>query len=94
MKAVVIGGVAAGMSAASKLRRVQTARGSLALMAEKSREILQELTAGEAAAENPFLAARPEVKQSCYVLFVGNRGLCGVYNSALLHFLELSLIHI
>jgi len=76
------------MVAASKLRRVQTARGSLALMAEKSREILQELTAGEAAAENPFLAARPEVKQSCYVLFVGNRGLCGVYNSALLHFLE------
>lgn len=46
------------MVAASKLRRVQTARGSLALMAEKSREILQELTAGEAAAENPFLAAR------------------------------------
>ncbi len=38
--------------------------------------------------DNPFLKPREEIKRRCYVLFVGNRGLCGVYNSSLLHYAE------
>ena len=37
---------------------------------------------------NPFLTPRAEVKRVCYVLVVGNRGLCGTYNHALLRYLE------
>lgn len=74
--------------AASKLRRVQESRGSLALMAEKSRRALEAVTQTDAAGDDPFLAQRPEKKRVCFVLFVGNRGLCGVYNSAMLKFAE------
>ena len=41
--------------------------------------------------DNPFLKARDEVRRRCYVIFVGNRGLCGVYNSAVLHYAEQQL---
>ena len=29
---------------------------------------------------------RSRVKKVCYVLFLGNRGLCGAYNSSILHY--------
>lgn len=74
--------------AASKLRRAQEARGSLAAMAEKSREALEDVSRGNAEPDNPYLAPRAEKKRVCFVLFVGNRGLCGVYNSAVLKFAE------
>lgn len=74
--------------AASKLRRVQEGRGSLALMAEKSRKALADLSQSGAEFENPFLIPRAEKKRVCFVLFVGNRGLCGIYNSAVLRFAE------
>lgn len=74
--------------AASKLRRMQEGRGSLALMAEKSRRALADVVQGGAELENPFLAPREEKKRVCFVLFVGNRGLCGIYNSAVLRFAE------
>ncbi len=73
--------------AASKLRRVQEARGSLVTMAEKSRRALEDVCRG-AKPDNPFLTPRAEKKRVCFVLFVGNRGLCGVYNSAVLKFAE------
>lgn len=74
--------------AASKLRRAQEARGSLAAMAEKSRSALEDVSRGNAGLDNPFLAPGAEKKRVCFVLFVGNRGLCGVYNSAVLKFAE------
>lgn len=74
--------------AASKLRRVQEARGSLALMAEKSRRALEDISQGGEELENPFITPRAEKKRVCFVLFVGNRGLCGIYNSAVLKFAE------
>lgn len=76
------------MVAASKLRRAQAARGELELMAVKSREMLEELVCSDLETENPFLKERKEKKHVCFVLFVGNRGLCGVYNSSLLRFFE------
>lgn len=76
------------MVAASKLRRAQAARGQLELIAVKSREMLEELLCSDLETENPFLGERKEKKHVCFVLFVGNRGLCGVYNSSLLRFFE------
>lgn len=76
------------MVAASKLRRVQTAKGSLELIADKSREMLMELVSSESEPENPFLAERKDKKRVCFVLFIGNRGLCGIYNNVLLRYFE------
>ena len=74
------------MVAASKLRRTQTAFGDLRGFAEKSGEILSRLGVG--AEDNPYLTPRPACRTRCYVLIVGNRGLCGTYNTALLRYLQ------
>ena len=74
------------MVAAAKLRRTQTAFSALRSFAEKSGEILAQVGVG--ASENPYLTAHPEREKVCYVLIVGNRGLCGTYNTALLRYLE------
>lgn len=78
------------MVAVAKLRRTQSGMAAMRLFAEKSQEILDTLLAGDMHYENPFLTPRKTVNRVCYVLFVGNRGLCGVYNSAVLrHLVEL-----
>lgn len=76
------------MVAVSKLRRTQSGMAAIRLFAEKSQEILDTLLAGDVQYDNPFLTPRAEVRRVCYVLFVGNRGLCGVYNTAVLRDLE------
>lgn len=76
------------MVSAAKRRRTQLAVGNLKAFSEKSRVILSHLTGSAQGADNPFLTARDEIKRRCYVIFVGNRGLCGVYNSVLLHHAE------
>ena len=74
------------MVAAAKLRRTQTAFSALRSFADKSGEILSQVGAG--ASENPYLDAHAQRDRVCYVLIVGNRGLCGTYNTALLRYLE------
>ena len=74
------------MVAASKLRRTQAAFSDLNNFAAKSGEILEKISFG--ASGNPYLEAHAEQKKVCYVLIVGNRGLCGTYNTALLRYLE------
>ena len=74
------------MVAATKLRRTQTAFGPLRSFAEKSGAILAHVCGGET--DNVYLTPHPESKTVCYVLIVGNRGLCGTYNTALLRYLE------
>lgn len=73
------------MVAAAKLRHTQAAFGALRSFAEKSEEILEKVGAG--AEDNVYLTARSERRTVCYVLIVGNRGLCGTYNTALLRYL-------
>lgn len=78
------------MISVSKLRRTQAAMTAMRPFAEKSREILDTLLSG-GGYENRFLTPRAEVKKVCYVLYVGNRGLCGAYNSGVLrHMAELA----
>ena len=74
------------MVAASKLRRTQAAFGDLRRFAEESEKILKRVSA--CAEDNPYLSAHAENEKLCYVLIVGNRGLCGTYNTALLRYLE------
>ena len=75
------------MVAASKLRRTQISYGKMKSFADRCSEIMKDVMSGSASEENPFLQLRPDRKRVCYVLFVGNRGLCGAYNQAVLRFL-------
>ena len=72
------------MVSTSKLRRTQTAMNRLGPYACKCGEMLSRIAAGS---ENVYLKPR-NISKTCYVLFVGNRGLCGMYNTALLRHAE------
>ena len=74
------------MVSAAKLKRTQQAMNALRPYAEAAGEMLLRVCADPAARENPFLK-KSEAKRVLYVLLVGNRGLCGVYNTALLKYL-------
>lgn len=74
------------MVSVSKLRRSQAAMTAMRPFTEKSREIMDTLMSA-GSCENRFLQPREELKKVCYVLFVGNRGLCGAYNSSILRYL-------
>lgn len=76
------------MVAVSKLRRTQAGMQAMRPFSEKSQEVMNTLLAGGSGLENRFIKPRKEVKKVCYVLFVGNRGLCGMYNSAIMHFMQ------
>lgn len=77
------------MVASAKLRRTQNGLNGIRSFADRSRHILGELMAGaNGGYENQFLIPRGEIKSVCYVLFVGNRGLCGVYNHAVLRYAQ------
>ena len=74
------------MVAAAKLRKTQTAYSRLRDYAGKCEEILRRTAS--VLPPCPDWAPRPEVKRVCYVLIVGNRGLCGPYNHSLLRYWE------
>ena len=77
------------MVAAAKLRRTQGAFATLRAFAEESGSLLREASAANAlTAENPYLLEHTSRRKVCYVLLVGNRGLCGTYNQALLRYCE------
>jgi len=75
------------MVSVSKLRRTQAALTAMRPFADKSQEILDTLLASGSNYENPFLEKRDEIKTVCYVLYVGNRGLCGAYNSNVMKYM-------
>ena len=76
------------MIAVSKLRKTQTSLAGVRLFADKSQAVLNALLAGDASFEHPYLTPRRHVGHVCYVVFWGNRGLCGAYNQLLLRHLE------
>ena len=76
------------MVAAANLRRTQTGMSSMRTFAEQTQQLMDALLAGGAQYPNPLLERREDVKNVCYVLFVGNRGLCGMYNHANVRFLQ------
>ncbi len=76
------------MASAAKLRRVQAAKAKLGPVARESRRLLAQALPAEEPGALPLLAGRDEKKRVCYVLLIGNRGLCGAYNSALVKYTE------
>ena len=75
------------MVAGAKLRRTQSAFSSLRDYAARCAEMLGRVAQGMPVTE-PLLLPHAENARVCYVLIVGNRGLCGTYNAALLRYLE------
>ena len=76
------------MVAAANLRRTQTGMSAMRTFAEQTQQLMDALLAGGAQYPNPLLERREDVKNVCYVLFVGNRGLCGMCNHANVRFLQ------
>ncbi len=74
------------MVSAAKLRRSQRNGESMRLFSDRIREILGSLLTGENL-EHPLLTPRQEVNRVTYILIMGNRGLCGTYNSALIDYM-------
>ena len=74
------------MVAVSKLRRTQSGMQAMRPFSEKSQEVMDTLLSSLSVPENRFIKPHKEVKKVCYVLFLGNRGLCGAYNSSILHY--------
>ena len=70
--------------ASSKLKKTQLAMAPMREYAAKCALVMNGLSAS-AAEGNPLLEKR-ETEKVCFVLCVGNRGLCGGYNSALLKY--------
>ena len=75
------------MISAAKLRRFQRNGESMRLFSDRIREILSSLLTGENVS-HPLLTPRTEVKKVGYLLFMGNRGMCGSYNSALIDYMH------
>lgn len=80
------------MVSASKLRKTQSAGSSLGEFARCSRSMLSDVLASPGESTNPFLRPPKGSGKVMYVLFVGNRGLCGTYNISVLKYLR-ELIH-
>lgn len=76
------------MVAAAKLRHTQTAFSALKEFAERSDAMLRQVSGGSRDWSHPLLMPRGKNERVCYVLIVGNRGLCGTYNSALFRYLQ------
>ena len=73
------------MVAAAKLRKTQTAYESLRRFAQAAEGMLP---AAAGKSDDPLLSERAEIRRRCYVLILGNRGLCGTYHTSLLHFAQ------
>lgn len=71
----------------SKLHQTQGQLQRLGSFADKCRQSLSLVLPGVEGEDFPLLQNR-EIKKVCYVLFVGNRGLCGAYNSDVLRYLK------
>ena len=76
------------MVSTAKLRRTQYTMNRVQPFAEHCRRILEYLCSGGLETEQELMRARPEIKRVCYVLIVGNRGLCGSYNSDVLRYMK------
>ena len=75
------------MISAAKLRRSQRNGESMRLFSNRIREILGSLLTGENVS-HPLLTPRSDVKKVAYLLFMGNRGMCGSYNFALIDYMH------
>jgi len=74
--------------AASKLRRVQALQSSLQRFETHIASMFSSLMGATSMQDSPYVKAPGSSGKVCYVMFVGNRGMCGVYNITLLKKLQ------
>lgn len=78
------------MIAAAKLQKAQRQVQEARPYARKIREILRDLEAQQGEFEHPLLKERP-VRRACYVVLTADQGLCGGYNTNVLHEAEFAV---
>ena len=76
------------MVSVAKLRRIQSSMADAGQYADTVRSMLQGALSAGVPADHPLLTPRREVRNQCYVLFSGDRGLCGTYHQDLLRFAQ------
>ena len=76
------------MVSTAKLRRTQYTMNRVQPFAEHCRRILECLCSGGLETKQALMQAHREIRRVCYVLIVGNRGLCGSYNSDILRYMK------
>lgn len=70
----------------SKMHQTQSRLYKIEGFAEKCRQAMGMVVSDISGEECPLMAKR-EIQKTCYVLFVGNRGLCGAYNTDVVKYL-------
>ena len=78
------------MVAASKLRKTQTAMNSFTRYYTEFDKILGTVLSAQPSFDSAFVSSAPG-KRPLYVFISGNRGLCGTYNTDLLHWFGKSI---
>ena len=76
---------AMNMVASAKLRKAQGRIEQFRPYAEKFYEILRDLSQGVDSSAHPLLEQREEINNVAVVLITSERGLCGAFNSNLVH---------
>ena len=74
------------MVAAANLRHVQTSMVSSRAYSERAEKMLESVFVSKLAENSIYIKPKKGNGKSVYLIVVGNRGLCGVYNIALLQF--------
>jgi len=74
--------------AASRIVKGQQRVAAAVPYSERITEVVKDLAAGSNGSDSPFLAARSEIRTTCYVAVTADRGLCGGYNAGVLRATE------
>jgi F-type H+-transporting ATPase subunit gamma len=74
--------------AASRIVKAQQRVHAAVPYSEQITEVVKDLSAAGGDVRNPLLDGRPEVRTTCYVAIVADRGLCGGYNAGVLRATE------
>jgi F-type H+-transporting ATPase subunit gamma len=74
--------------AASRIVKAQQRVHAAVPYSEQITEVVKDLAAAGGEARNPLLDGRAEVRKTCYVAIVADRGLCGGYNAGVLRATE------
>ena len=74
--------------AASRIVKAQQRVRAAVPYSEQITEVVKDLAAAGGEARSPLLEGRSEVRTTCYVALVADRGLCGGYNAGVLRAVE------
>ena len=74
--------------AASRIVKAQQRVRAAVPYSEQITEVVKDLAAAGGEARSPLLEGRAEVRTTCYVALVADRGLCGGYNAGVLRAVE------